>query len=82
MQVVHKLTKTPSTKTFRDFANSFNAEIDILISSASSVVVAFDTYLDVSLKDAVRSYRIGKTIPVQYAVNDYFDNEKLSLKEI
>ena len=78
MQVVHKMTKTPQIKTFRDFTNSFNAEIDILISAAKS----FDTYLEVSLKDAVRCYRIGTAIPVQYTVEETIDIEILSVKEI
>ena len=70
MQVLYKLTKTSYVKTFRDFANLFNAAITALTSSAYSVVVAFDTYLEESLKDAVRKQRVGKTVPVQYAVND------------
>ena len=46
MQVLYKLTKTSYVKTFRDFANLFNAAITALTSSAYSVVVAFDTYLE------------------------------------
>ena len=82
MQVLYKLTKTSYVKTFRDFANLFNAAITALTSSAYSVVVAFDTYLEESLKDTVRKQRVGKSVPVQYAVNDTFDIAKLSLKDI
>ena len=60
MQVVHKMKKTPFIKTFRDFSDQFNAEINTL-SSASLILVAFDTYFDTFLKDSVRTHRVGKT---------------------
>ena len=62
MHVVNKINPKPAWIKTRDaLAKEFTNHIDIRSQNASTVVIVFDTYCDVSLKSATRDdHTIGK----------------------
>ena len=50
--------------------------------SCCVVVIAFDTYYNISLKNSTRYGRLGNAVPVELTADDAFDISDPSLKEI
>ena len=81
MQVVPKMSKPASMKTFKNMANMFCQDVEKLMRSCRVAVTAFDTYYSISLKNSTQSGRLGNAVPVEFTVDDAFDISDASLKE-
>ena len=57
--VVQKMKKSDTLGTFHDLACLFIYDIENLTDSAIYTAVAFDTYQDISLKNAIRIHQKG-----------------------
>ena len=44
------------------------------------VVIAFDTYYDISLKNSTRPERLRNVVPVEFTVDNFFATSDASLK--
>ena len=80
MQVVQKMSNPAWVKTFKDLAGMFCQDLEELFGSCRVVVIAFDTYYDISLKSSTQSGRLGNAVPVKFTVDDAFDISGASLK--
>ena len=54
MQVLQKISKLASVKTFKDLADVFCQDVGKLMGSCRVVVISFGTYYDVSLKNSTQ----------------------------
>ena len=88
MYVVNKINPKPAwIKTGDGLAKELTNHIDIRSQNASTVVIVFDTYRDVSLKSATRDDRtIGKQnvrkVPRCFKIESETKSEKISMSEI
>ena len=82
MQLVEKISNPASVKNFKELADVFCQGVEKLMGSCRVVLIAFDVYYDISLKNSTRSGRLGNAIPVEFTVDDTFDISDTSLKEI
>ena len=88
VHVVNKINPKPAwINTGDDLAKEFTNHIDIRSQNASTVVIVFDTYRDVSLKSATRDDRpIGKQnlrkVPRCFKIESETKIEKISMSEI
>ena len=60
----------------------FCQDLEELFGSCRVVVIAFDTYYDISIKSSTQSGRLGNAVLVEFTVDDAFDINDASLKEI
>ena len=58
----------------------FCQDLEELFGSCRVVVIALDTYYDISLKSFTQSGRLGNAVPVKFTVDDAFDINGASLK--
>ena len=60
----------------------FCQDVEELMESCYVVVIAFDTYYDIFLKNFRWSGRLGNAVPVEFNLDDAFDISDASLQEI
>ena len=82
MSVLHTLRKTEAIKYFHDLAYLFIEQIGSQSNFAAMLIISFDTYLSLSLKQLTRQRRKGDEDAVRYDVCGTTDISKISLKQI
>ena len=82
MQVVQKMSNPAWVKIFKDLVGMFCQDLEELFGSCRVEVIAFDTYYDISIKSSTQSGRLGNAVLVEFTVDDAFDINDASLKEI
>ena len=80
MAVLHN-TKSSDVKTCGDIFHAFANNVGDLSHSASTKVVSFDTYKDISLKERTRIDRKGDVIPVEFEVSESTDISEVGMKQ-
>ena len=80
MQVVQKMSKQASVKTFKGLADGFVRTWKKLVGLCRVVVIVFNTYYNISLKNSKRSGLLGNAVPVEFTVDHAFDISYTSLK--
>ena len=74
--------KPASVKTLKDLTNVFHQDVEKLTGSCRVVIIAFQTYYDISLKNSTRSGRPRNAVLVEFAVDNAFGTIDASLIEI
>ena len=83
IQVVQKMSKpAPVKATFKDLEDVFCQDGEKFMGSCRVVIITFDTYYDISLKNFTPSRRLGNAVPLEFTVDDAFGISDASLKEI
>ena len=82
MCLLNQMNKPTWVKTGKDLASSFCKRVDDIAMSATTVLVAFDTYKDVSLKNVTRAKRQTKKVSRQYEITSSTNLSQLSMKDL
>ena len=82
MAELQKLKKTPSMKTCQDLAIEFCSKLDSSLQKYDETHLVFDTYLENSLKNAMRRKRAGKTTPVEFKISDSTNITNISMRTL
>ena len=78
MALVNKVKKMPDTKTCQDFSDLFLQKLSYEISGFQTVVLTFDRYVNLSLKEMTREKRSGEEC-VRFKITDYTNIERTTL---
>ena len=81
MCLLNQMTKPTWVKTGKDLASSFCKRVDDIAMSAIILLVAFDTYKNVSPKNVARAKRQTKKVSRQYEITSP-THQKLSMKDL
>ena len=83
MTILNKLNPKPTwVKQGPDLAAAFNMSIDTHINDATAVIVTFDCYRKISLKQATRTSRKGKRAPRAFLISDKSNIDKVTMFEL
>ena len=65
-----------------DLAAAFNESIDTHIDDATAVIVTFDCYRKIPLKQATRTSRKGKRAPLAFLISDKSNIDKVAMFQL
>ena len=82
MSELNRLKKTGDIKKFKYIADTFICIIERKVLSASTVIVSFDTYQDISLKERTRERRKNNAIAIEYEAADCTDISDVKMEDI
>ena len=82
MCLLNQMSKPTWVKTGEDLASLFCKRVNDLAMGATTVIVAFDTYRELSLKNATRAKRQTKKVSRQYHITLSSNLSKLSMKDL
>ena len=82
MCLLNQMTKPTWVKTGSDLGSFFCIRVDEILMGAAMVIVAFDTYNDISLKNITRAKRQVKNVSRRYDISSSANISKLSMKDL
>ena len=82
MCLLNQMTKPTWVKTGSDLGSSFCKRVDEISMGAATVIVAFDAYNDISLKNITRAKRQAKNVSRRYDISSSTNISKLSMKDL
>ena len=83
MAILNKLNPKPTwVKKGADLAAAFNTSIDTHTHDATAVIVTFDCYRDILLKQATRTSRKSKRAPLSFHISEKSNIHKVAMSEL